>query len=268
MNKAPSLAVADLLTEVIEGSGYLLELEQEQDPQADARIENLKELSSVAKKFAAGDVEDTLDNFLSTVALVSDIDTADTSGESVTLMTLHSAKGLEYPHVFLAGMEEGLFPHSRTLMNDVEVEEERRLCYVGITRAQRRLYLSHARMRMIYGNTVGYPPSRFLQEIPRALLEDANQKKPVKQYEQSNLHPTRATASTCGAAFARAASCRRRPAKPIGGPAIKAQHAKWGVGTVVATRGSGDTLEVQIAFPGSGVRNLMAGHGTDSESVA
>lgn len=256
MGKAATLPVADLLNEVIVDSGYLAELELEQDPQADARIENLKELLSVAKKFASSDEEDTLDNFLSNVSLVSDIDTADTSGNSVTLMTLHSAKGLEYPHVFMAGMEEGLFPHSRTLMNEVEVEEERRLCYVGITRAQRRLYISNARQRMIFGNTVAYPPSRFLYEIPRALLEDANPRKVSKPQTQVNsgfARPMSAVMSSQSAPQTAAAGGRTDWRA-----GDKALHAKWGVGTVVATKGSGETLEVQIAFPGAGVRNLMA----------
>ena len=252
MNQATSLPVAELLKQVTIDSGYLAELEQEQDPQADARIENLKELMSVAKKFAGADVEDTLDNFLSTVALVSDIDTADTEGNSVTLMTLHSAKGLEYPHVFLAGMEEGLFPHSRTLMNEVEIEEERRLCYVGITRAQRYLYISHAKQRMIYGNIVMYPPSRFLQEIPKSLLNDVNKPRtaPARPPVTGGITrlppmPVRPAATT---------SVSRTDWRA----GDKVQHAKWGVGTIVATKGSGETLEVQIAFPGSGLRNLMA----------
>ena len=260
MGKAAAEPVADLLTEVIEESGYLRELEQEQDPQADARIENLKELLSVAKKFAGGEVEDTLDNFLSNVALVSDIDTADTSGNSITLMTLHSAKGLEYPHVFLAGLEEGLFPHSRTLMNDVEVEEERRLCYVGITRAQRRLYLTHARMRMIFGNSVMYPPSRFLQEIPRTLLEDTGRSKPALRQEQtgSSMSSRQQAAHTLTAAPARPVVAPARISAEAWRVGDKALHAKWGVGTVVAAKGSGDSLEIQVAFPGSGVKNLMA----------
>ncbi|KYZ75168.1 ATP-dependent DNA helicase PcrA [Anaerosporomusa subterranea] len=268
MGKAASMPVADLLNGVITDSGYLAELEQEQDPQADARIENLKELLSVAKKFATADVEDTLDNFLSTVALVSDIDTADTSGESITLMTLHSAKGLEYPHVFMAGMEEGLFPHSRTLMNEVEIEEERRLCYVGITRAQRRLYISNARQRMIFGNTVMYPPSRFLQEIPRALLEDVNQRKTAArpQVNSGTCRPLTMTSAPTRPApvIASAPSVARTTTTAATGGRTdwragdKAMHPKWGVGTVVATKGSGETLEIQIAFPGSGIRNLMA----------
>lgn len=258
LGEAPALQVAELLNRVMTESGYLAELEMEQDPQADARIENLKELLSVAKKFAGGDVEDTLDNFLSNVALVSDIDTADTSGDTVTLMTLHSAKGLEYPYVFLAGMEEGLFPHSRTLMNEVEVEEERRLCYVGITRAERRLYISHAKMRMIFGNTVMYPPSRFLQEIPRTLLEDTNKRTaPIRPSMPASIPGHTAPGLM---ANQRTTIPSAKPVTKIGEWRVgdKAQHPKWGVGTVVATKGSGENLEVQVAFPGLGIKNLMA----------
>jgi DNA helicase-2/ATP-dependent DNA helicase PcrA len=167
----------------------------------------------------------------------------------------------------MAGMEEGLFPHSRTLMNEVEIEEERRLCYVGITRTQRRLYISNARQRMIYGNTVMYPPSRFLQEIPRALLEDVNQRKPAARPQSNSgtfrpiamtsapARPVPATASVSPAARTATAATGSRTDWRAGD---KAMHPKWGMGTVVATKGSGETLEIQIAFPGSGIRNLMA----------
>ncbi len=250
--KAPGLPVAKLIETVMNDSGYLAEMENEQTPQAEARIENLRELLSVAKEFVAGEIEDTLENFLSHVALVSDIDAADTDGDKVTLMTLHSAKGLEFPVVFLAGLEEGIFPHARTLMDDTEVEEERRLCYVGITRAQRRLFITNAKMRTIYGNTVMYPPSRFLQEIPETLVEKHNVKR--DRYSQA-LSP------------APAPSPLRTPAAPTlkaDRPAgdwragDKVEHAKWGVGTIVEVRGEGDGQEVKVAFPGMGIRQLMA----------
>lgn len=203
----------------------------------------------MAKEFAAGEAEDNLENFLSHVALVSDIDTAETSGDKVTLMTLHSAKGLEFPLVFLAGLEEGIFPHARTLMNETEVEEERRLCYVGITRAQRKLYITHARLRTIYGNTVMYPPSRFLNEIPECLVD-----KHIIKYDR----------------YSQALSPEPAPARPLSAPSPaerrvvaewkagdKVEHAKWGTGTVVEVRGSGDGQEVKVAFPGMGIRQLM-----------
>jgi DNA helicase II / ATP-dependent DNA helicase PcrA len=248
--KAEKLPVTKVVEAIMRESGYLAELENEQTPQAEARIENLKELLSVAKEFAAGDLEDTLENFLSHVALVSDIDTADTSGDRVTLMTLHSAKGLEFPVVFIAGLEEGIFPHARTLMNETEVEEERRLCYVGITRAQRKLFVTNAKLRTIYGNTVMYPSSRFLNEIPEELVD----KHIVKHDRYSRaLAPAISTV---------------RPLPPLP-PTVankssdnwkagdKAEHTKWGVGTVVEVRGNGDSQEVKIAFPGLGIRQLM-----------
>ena len=123
------------------------------------------ELVSVAQEFGKTDEENTLANFLERVALVADIDDAELDENKVTLMTLHSSKGLEFPVVFLVGMEEGIFPHTRTLMNEDEVEEERRLCYVGITRAEKKLFVSNTKMRNIYGHTVTYPPSRFLKGI-------------------------------------------------------------------------------------------------------
>jgi DNA helicase-2/ATP-dependent DNA helicase PcrA len=248
--QAPGMPVAKLIEKVLNDSGYLAELENEQTPQAEARIENLRELLSVAKEFAAGDIEDTLENFLSHVALVSDIDAADTDGDKVTLMTLHSAKGLEFPVVFLAGLEEGIFPHARTLMNDSEVEEERRLCYVGITRARRRLFLTNAKLRTIYGNTVMYPPSRFLQEIPETLVDKHSV---VRDRYSSALGPASKPLVT-------PAAPTFKSDKPAGDwwAGDKVEHAKWGVGTIVEVRGDGDSQEVKVAFPGMGIRQLMA----------
>ena len=250
--KAPALSVAKVIEMVMNDSGYLAELENEQTPQAEARVENLRELLSVAKEFAAGDLEDNLENFLSHVALVSDIDTAETGSDKVTLMTLHSAKGLEYPVVFLAGLEEGIFPHARTLLNDSEVEEERRLCYVGITRAQRKLFLTNARMRTIYGNTVMYSPSRFLNEIPVDLVD----KHIVKHDRYSAAtSPGPTPAAPLKTAAAPVPKAPRAAEEWRAGD--KAEHAKWGVGTVVEVRGSGDNQEVKVAFPGLGIRQLM-----------
>ena len=251
--KAPALSVAKLIETVMNDSGYLAELENEQTPQSEARIENLRELLTVAKEFSAGDIEDTLENFLSHVALVSDIDAADTDDDKVTLMTLHSAKGLEFPVVFLAGLEEGIFPHARTLMNDNDVEEERRLCYVGITRAQRKLFITNARMRTIYGNTVMYPPSRFLQEIPETLVEKHIVKPSRDRYSQ-------ALAPAAPPPLRTAAAPTLKTDKPAGDwrAGDKVEHAKWGVGTVVEVRGAGDSQEVKVAFPGMGIRQLMA----------
>ncbi|MBP2649891.1 MAG: ATP-dependent helicase PcrA [Firmicutes bacterium] len=269
ITKAETLPVEKLIEAVLNDTGYLAELENEQTPQAEARIENLRELLTVAKNFAKEDgIEPTLENFLSQVALVSDIDTADLSDDKVTLMTLHSAKGLEFPIVFLAGLEEGIFPHARTLMSETEIEEERRLCYVGITRARTKLYLTNARMRTIYGNTVMYPPSRFIGELPEKLVERhlrqavANKaQNPSYQTARRPVSAAPAPRSTAPASAAPASATARPAATPRTGgdwkAGDKAQHAKWGLGTVVEVRGTGDNQEVKVAFPGMGIRQLM-----------
>lgn len=183
MGEAADVPVKQLLDDVLLKTGYLEELQNSKDPQDESRVENLKEMLSVTEEFAVkcerNGEEPTLENFLADVALVADIDDAELGEEAVTLMTLHSAKGLEFPNVFLVGMEEGIFPHSRTLMDENEIEEERRLCYVGITRAEKHLFLSNARTRTIYGRTQYYTPSRFLQEVPRNLVHVI--KRPVVQ---------------------------------------------------------------------------------------
>lgn len=156
---------------VIEKSGYLRELQQENTPESESRIENLQELVNVAGEFESEDPDNVLGEFLSQVALVSDIDGMENITNNVTLMTLHSAKGLEFPTVFLAGLEEGIFPHSRTFNSLSELEEERRLMYVGVTRAEETLYLTSAKRRQMWGEYKYYNPSRFLQEIPQDLME-------------------------------------------------------------------------------------------------
>ena len=152
-------------------SGYLLELETDRSIEAQGRIENIQELSGVAMETAARDPDAGLAEFLELVSLVGDQDEYDEDESTVTLMTLHIAKGLEFPVVFVVGMEDGVFPHFRSMTDTHELEEERRLAYVGITRAQQRLYLTHAWSRTLYGQTNYNPPSRFLGEIPEALLD-------------------------------------------------------------------------------------------------
>lgn len=265
-----TLTVSELIDKIMRDSGYLTELENEQTPQSEARIENLKEMLSVAKEFALGDVENTLENFLNHVALVADIDNAELADERVTMMTLHSAKGLEFPTVFLAGLEEGVFPHSRTLMNEEELQEERRLCYVGITRAERKLYVSNARMRTLYGNTVAYPQSRFLEEIPLTLLQKYNAQPNRMSYgsgrgiEQdkprlSLVKPRMAPVQTSQAAPSYQPHLTKAGTSATADwrPGDKAQHTKWGVGTVVEVRGAGASQELKIAFPNQGIRQVM-----------
>ncbi|MDU3515218.1 MAG: 3'-5' exonuclease, partial [Veillonella sp.] len=153
-------SVLDILEAILDRTGYLAQLEESTDPQDQARAENIGELLSVAKDFQDTNPTGTVEDFLEQVALVNDVDSFEQEESKVTLMTLHAAKGLEFPIVFLGGLEEGLFPHSRTLMNPEEIEEERRLAYVGITRAEKELYISNATTRTVFGRTSSYLPSR------------------------------------------------------------------------------------------------------------
>lgn len=243
----PQMPVADLILKVLEESGYLEELEAEGTVEAEARIENLREFISVAREFSISEEEQTLENFLTHVALISDVDQSELGSEKVTLMTLHAAKGLEFPIVFLAGMEEGIFPHSRTLMSEDEIEEERRLAYVGITRAKKELFLTASRQRMIFGNILSYPPSRFLGEIPENLIESVKIVKPQVNYSESFQNRRSRTAIL-----------------PSGSTDWKVgdrvEHNKWGAGTVVATKGANDNLEISVAFAGQGIKKLMAAY--------
>ena len=265
MNLANEAPVEDLIDRVLRDTGYLEELENERTPQAQSRIDNLHELISVAQEFAASEEENNLENFLAHVALVSDIDDTELGEDAITLMTLHSSKGLEFPVVFLVGMEEGLFPHARTLMDETEIEEERRLCYVGITRAKEKLFLSSTKMRTIYGNTVTYPPSRFLQEIPARLV------KTIKRQERfSALENFKQVSEKYSARLQKPASTfnphsfmPQKPAAAAGGTGTRfntgdrVSHSKWGEGMVVSVKDSPDGQEVKVAFAGAGVRSLL-----------
>jgi len=265
MSQVESLSVVDLVNKVMNESGYVEELQKSTDPQDENRLDNLKEFLSVAKDFATGDLEDTLENFLGQVALVADIDNAELTESRVTLMTLHSAKGLEFPVVFMSGMEEGLFPHARTLMNESEVEEERRICYVGITRARRKLYVTNARMRTIYGRTQMFPLSRFLDEIPTQMVEKYTGRQNHYGFASNGSKATIASPPSVSSVVQ---SPLRAPAPKALEPkhqesnawkiADRAQHSKWGVGTVVEVRGTGDRQELKIAFPGQGIKVVVA----------
>ena len=169
-NAVGSYSLQEFVTLVIEKTGYLAELQSQNTPESEADIENLQELVNVAGEFVPEESDNALGEFLQQVALVSDLDGMDDISNNVTLMTLHSAKGLEFPVVFLAGCDEGVFPHQRTFNIPSEMEEERRLMYVGVTRAEEKLYLSSAKRRQMWGEYKYYNPSRFIDEIPRQLL--------------------------------------------------------------------------------------------------
>ncbi|MBP1997098.1 DNA helicase PcrA [Paenibacillus eucommiae] len=298
------LSVTELTEKMLELTEYRMEMQRENTLESKARLENVDEFLSVTMDFEKRNEDKTLISFLTDLALIADIDTLDKeadNSDAIVLMTMHSAKGLEFPVVFIVGMEEGVFPHSRAFSDNEELEEERRLAYVGITRAEEDLFLTCARMRTLFGRTAANAPSRFLMEIPVEILEN------VSQSGGSGDRYSRATRTTWsnsgggsgyssgGSASASwgqpssfgkpsaggATGAARAPvaagsaAKPAfatrqPGPAgnqksidfkmgDKVSHGKWGLGTVVAIKGSGDDTELQIAFPAPvGIKRLLA----------
>lgn len=197
LNDIEGKDVLSLIETVIKQTGYgdMLDKEAEHDPQGESRKENVGEFLSVAKDYMDSNPDGNLQDFLENVALVSDVDDFESSDSKVTLMTLHAAKGLEFPVVFLTGLDEGLFPHSRTLLDPAQVEEERRLAYVGITRAERQLYVTNAITRTMYGRISAYMPSRFLAEIPPQLMEDYHARAPCpragrRPYRENSASPS------------------------------------------------------------------------------
>ena len=257
MSEAEEVPVKQLIEDVMQRTGYLEDLQLSKNVQDQSRVDNLMELLSVAEDFAKGGEENTLENFLANVALVSDIDDAELGEDAVTLMTLHSAKGLEFPVVFLAGMEEGIFPHARTLMDEEEIEEERRLCYVGITRAEKYLFMSNARIRTIHGYTKPSLPSRFLQEVPRGLLHIY--KRPVVQRQAPREERRSDNRSTANWFLQPKSSFI--PQENSSGSSFtagdKVSHSKWGTGMVVSVKNTEDGQEVKVAFAGAGIRSLL-----------
>ncbi len=250
--KRREISVTSLVTEILDRTGYMRELQAENSIEAESRMENLKEFLSVTKDFDKHNEENTLEDFLAGISLVSDIDTYEDKQDAVVLMTMHSAKGLEFPVVFVIGMEDGIFPHSRSLLESVEMEEERRLCYVAITRAMEKLHLTCARERNMYGNWTHNPPSRFLAEIPDHLLSGAGKEKVEPQSKAATGQVIQFPAA--GTAQSKSVSA---------GPGLfqlgdKVMHAKWGQGVVVSIKGAGEDIELSVAFPDQGIKNLMA----------
>ena len=242
---------AEVLEAVLDRTGYLAELAQSVDPQDESRVENLSELVGVAREFSERHPEGGVAEFMEQVSLVADADQIpDPDGDGdgvVTLMTLHAAKGLEYPVVFLTGLEDGVFPHLRTLGDERELQEERRLAYVGITRARERLYLSRAHVRSAWGQTSYNPPSRFLDEVPEGLVA-------WQRGESSVAAPapalSRAADRLVGTARGRTAGpgLRAIPNLEVGD---RVTHDAFGLGTVTATRGAGDSSQAEVDFGGS-----------------
>ena len=243
------LPVADLAEMILDRSGYLAELEASTDLQDASRIENLNELVSVAREFDAQRPDGTLTDFLEQVSLVADADEIPDGAEHgglVTLMNLHTAKGLEFPVVFLTGMEEHVFPHQRSMTDDKELEEERRLAYVGITRAERRLYLTRAVARAWWGRPEFHKQSRFLDEIPGQLVE-------WRRDERAAVAP--AGERLAQRPGVRTPGNRRVPALS---PGDKVTHDAYGLGTVLSVEGRGDDPEAKIDFGGDyGIKHLV-----------
>lgn len=248
---------AELLEQVLTRTGYTTALRESGDPQDETRLENLEELAAVAREFEENSPGGTITDFLEQVSLVADADqipagqeqqdqggaAQDGHGGVVTLMTLHTAKGLEFPVVFLTGLEDGVFPHQRSMDEDKQLEEERRLAYVGVTRAEQRLYVTRAAMRSAYGSPSVNPPSRFLEEFPSELI-----------------HWERAESSVADVPAGAAAAARAESKKPMLAlsPGDKVTHDAFGVGTVVAVDGAGDKTTVTADFGGQeGEKQLL-----------
>ncbi|MBV8602159.1 MAG: DUF3553 domain-containing protein [Candidatus Eremiobacteraeota bacterium] len=242
-SRRESFSISDLLIAVMEESGYVRELRADDSAEARGRLENLQELIGVAREYEGGEVPGTLEDFLANVALISDLDALDPETSYITLMTLHSAKGLEFPIVFLTGLEEGVFPHTRALTDLDELEEERRLAYVGATRAMDRLFLSYAMRRSLFGNTFSHPKSRFIDEMPTV---DHIGGVATVQRPQGGRWREVAIHESAGAGI-----------KMNLKQGDKVRHPKWGEGTVVDVVGAGGDGLLTINFPNVGQKMLM-----------
>ena len=250
MAKILDMAASDGIYEVLDASGYLAQLKADQTVEAQTRLENLSELVNAAADYDQQADEPSLQGFLEHTALVSDQDGLQDDRGAVTLMTLHASKGLEFPVVFMAGMENGLFPHSRSFDEPLEMEEERRLCYVGMTRAERWLFLTGAAWRRLYGTEQQQTPSAFLPDIPAACITNHSAQPEVA----SHVEPRRQLRHVPPAP--RHAGPPPVPAASLAAGAI-VQHAQFGRGVVQKCEGEGDALKLTIAFSDHGIKKIM-----------
>jgi DNA helicase II / ATP-dependent DNA helicase PcrA len=257
------LNLLELLDLLLEKTGYA-DYVQDGSEEGQARWENILELRTVARDYAGLPVETALTTFLEEVALVSDVDNLDEQMDAPTLLTLHAAKGLEFPVVFIAGLEEGLFPHSRSMEDAEQMEEERRLCYVGVTRAKERLYLMHTFRRTLYGESEVREPSRFLTDVPVQLIAGRHDRRPARQQELG-LEPGRlkAGARSKGIPFS-PAQAQPPPGRSRAEPTARFQtgdqveHKVFGQGVVIESQVAGSDEQVTVAFAGVGLKRLMA----------
>lgn len=282
--------VTALTEHILEASGYWAQLNSEKTEEAVSRQENVREFLTKTKEYDQNAEEPSLVDFLSEVSLVTDLDKLEDGDEAAVVMTMHSAKGLEFPYVFLVGLEEGIFPHARSFYQERELEEERRLCYVAITRAKKRLYLVNAERRSLYGRSNANPPSRFLEEIPEHLWQEY--RRPGffettwagrgRSSELTSAYPSgragnggkagnsgkvgnrgKQVVGENAAAFAHTPAHNNAQAGGGSGAGQlfvlgdKVFHQKWGEGVVVAAKGQGGDMELTIAFPGNGLKTLL-----------
>jgi DNA helicase-2/ATP-dependent DNA helicase PcrA len=252
--------VADLAALVIGETGYADDLQAQHTLEADSRLENLRELVTAAKQFHDRSDDRSLAAFLDSVALIADIDQLAEGQGAVTLMTLHSAKGLEFPVVFITGMEEGVFPHARAFTDAAELEEERRLCYVGMTRAKERLFLSAAVRRQLYGNGNYNLPSRFLDEIPPELMHRIEPalgplRRQFREWAEEDEAPAPARPGRNGG---RPAGTADEPFVDFLAVGARVRHPDWGVGVIRERIGDGEDLKIVVSFAGVGRKKLAA----------
>ncbi len=267
-----NLKISELIQKILKDTGYLKTLEDENTDETKNRIANLEEFLNVAIEFEEESAENTLNEFLEGITLSSDLDNIEETDESVTLMTLHSAKGLEFPVVFLVGMEEGVFPGYKSIGEDKEIEEERRLCYVGITRAKERLFLTRSKQRTTFGSTTYNQPSRFLKEIPANMLdgyEEAIEGKTT--YEKESLgesgytwsYGSKSQSNMFRTAESFLNSLKKQPQNQVVNfsqyqAGVKVYHKKFGEGIINYVEPEGDDLKVDINFDKFGHKRLMA----------
>ena len=268
---AKNHSVTGLTEKILQDFGYTAALKAEHTIEAETRLENLDEFLSVTKRFDdeyeenddSDETENALSDFLAEVSLLSDQDDLANNDDQVALMTLHAAKGLEFPVVFLVGMEDGLFPLSRSLMEDDQLEEERRLAYVGITRAKRELFLTNAYSRMMYGRMQNNPPSRFLEEIDQDDLDIENSV-PITFSNDNYQTQTAPFANSDERARAQVYTPKIKPAGAVGAEkkgwnvGDQVEHKSWGKGVVTKVNGKGEDMELDIAFSGKGIKRLLA----------
>ena len=282
-----TLPLNEFVQQLVDKTGLLAQYQTEDSEEANARVENIREFLGAVEEFTKASENATLEDYLENVALVTDLDQAEDERGYVTMMTLHSAKGLEFPDVFITGLEEGIFPSGRSLMDESRMEEERRLCYVGITRAQKRLFLSRASQRMLYNQVNHNAPSRFLQEIPERLLQDDwAEKKQAAFRDVPQMTKTHGMASGYGLKSTPAVSQLGQPkltlhgemlnipgvtkgfvpspAREVSGSAMqnlfqkgdRVMHRKFGEGNVVEVRGKGSDARILIEFTAYGVKEF------------